>query len=157
MNNVVNKGNAVVQITGDGQVVSWELDVSSNVAINDLSVKFDIPDGIELTGPNDGVMPVINLDRGAYNPLKNTWFIGKIEKDETISQVFEFTLKDMTKLNVQPTGEFVIYATAKTALTETTLSDNMASLTLRLGPACEDLKLRIGTGDEDKSTNISIS
>ena len=156
MNNVINEGDAIVQVAEDGDVVSWKVQVSSNFKVNDLALEFDIPDGVKLTGPNDGIMPVITLARGVWNSDDNKWFIGKIEADEVIEDVFEFTVEDITKMGMQPSGMFIITATATTAFTETTKADNVATLVMRLGPACEDLKLRIGTGEENKSANISI-
>ena len=147
----------ITQITQNGDKVTWPVKVTSDKTINDLRVEFDIPDGLKLVGPYiDDNTPVINPDRGAYNPDDDKWFVGTIEKDELIVQNFTFEVEDITKINLQGDGRFTVKATAVTDTVETTTTDNEGVLVLQTSPTCADLKLRIGTGEETESANISI-
>lgn len=148
--------SAVIKsVQSNGDVVTLKIDVSNPSAnvCNDVRVVFTLPTGIALTGPTTGGFPEIIVPKGSYDPTTETWWIGNLDPGAAYSVDFEFTAEDISQAD-PITGYFVVSADLS-ALCNEEFSNNKVELVIKVGQACVDDNLSIGSG-EDVDVDISI-
>ena len=150
MSNTTTK--SVIQ---NGDVVVWKVTVT-NTSTGDCKetrVVFTIPAGVSLTGPSLGGFPEILVNKGSYDPLTNTWWLGEVKAGESYSEDFEFTVDDIT-LTDPVDGYFTVTGVMSSVCTEDE-ADNTTHLVIKVALGCEDVQLSVGSG-EDVDIDISI-
>lgn len=140
----------------NGDIVVWTINVTNpsiNTCLNN-KVVFTIPTGVSITGPTDPGFTEINVPQGSFDGTTKTWWIGDLPPSSDLSVDFEFTVDDISQADTL-TGYFEISADLTSSCVETSTANNMSELVIKIGPACDDDNLSIGSGEE-ADTGISI-
>ena len=138
--------NAVIKkIEKNGDEVTWSVEVKNltNEVCYNTDFAIVVPAGISLIGPLVNNTTQIDVSEGTWNPFTNTWRLGDVEGDQTVTTNFIFRVDDMTL--VDPINNwFEVKGTLTSSCTELNDCNNITYLILTENDECDEIDLSAG-------------
>jgi len=140
----------VKAIYADGDVRTWVVEVKneSNYKCYNVQVQFTIPNGISLTGPAIAGSSSVSVIKGVYNPTTKIWYVGDMNANQILESPFEFTVDDITLVDVTE-NHFEVKGVISSSCIDEDTCDNTAYLLLQPGGVCKPVDLAAGFDDSD--------
>lgn len=147
--------SSVKTVTANGQSVDFIITVNGDQfeVCHNAKVVLTMPSGISLTGPSNSGSTIINVPQGFYKLTNDTWYIGDLTIAQKLENTFEFTVDDVDLKGVD--NRFLISAVLTSACTESSSTDNTATLVIEVVDPCTQVSLSIGVDDDATATSSS--